>query len=94
MGGVNDMGKENAMMVSKVLTATLVASLGVPVAAVAAQESGRGSVYASPATAVRTAPLAAVGARAGRDSVYATSPVGPTPHHSTAGHTSVRYGRT
>jgi hypothetical protein len=91
--GLVDPGKENAVMISKVLAATLVASLTVPVAATAAQSFGRDSVYASRATATRAAPAATQVTRAGRDSVYATQPVAGRRSFSTAHSTTVHYGR-
>jgi hypothetical protein len=93
MSGGADTGKENAMTLSKVIASTLVASLGVPVAAMAAQQFGRDSVYAAPGITVRAAAVAAVGTHPGRDSVYATLRVGRTYGHSTASQTLLRYGR-
>ena len=81
------------MMVNKLITAALIASLGAPVAAMAAQQFGRDSVYAAPGTTVPTVSSAAGTAHPGRDSVYATAPVGRMGGRSTAGHMPSRYGR-
>jgi hypothetical protein len=86
--------KENTVMIGKVIAATLVASLAMAAAAVAAQPFGRDSVHASEATNARDASVANQAMRAGRDSVYATQSAAGTHSLSTAHSTTHRYGRT